>query len=469
MEKSARSAPEQKQTGVGKDAGSSEGTSDRRDAVKEVPIDDGGYSYLRFSTREQDGVELARYTNGNLRIFPAKGSDFDSSEAHGQILEIRLEGHEKPFLYEHPEHGFLLDGLPDGLGSVFRYGMNLPRKYKCITNAIELGTECTVLSLTHDEKTSVEGKQFRLPYEKFNEFVQEIDRLHNRGHSVVYRIKNVTARNLVSSATSDPHIEPGRGRLPIIQKMTDAILGNNTLEDSEVEDVINLLTDQVASVARRRTESVGQLREDLNLVTLEVLIERFSKSLNDKKRSRDESFWQSFFTDNQFALQQLFGFPVVKVSDKQLQVKPPRSDGSGAREVDFLLLNTLTKEGLIVEIKTPSATLMKDRSYRGTGSSDVFPPHQDLVKAVAQLQSQMESLQEQVTKKLADDDPLSRVHHASPRGALIVGQVSTLDAVSLESFRRYRDGLHNVTVLGFDEVAERLRALQQMLSNSTEV
>jgi hypothetical protein len=52
-----------------------------------------------------------------------------------------------------------------------------------------------------------------------------------------------------------------------------------------------------------------------------------------------------------------------------------------------------------------------------------------------------------------------------PRGAVITGRISTLDPQQRESFLRYRAGLSTVTVLGYDEVLERLKALHSTLSS----
>jgi hypothetical protein len=52
-----------------------------------------------------------------------------------------------------------------------------------------------------------------------------------------------------------------------------------------------------------------------------------------------------------------------------------------------------------------------------------------------------------------------------PRGAVITGRISTLNPQQLESFLRYRAGLSTVTVLGYDEVLDRLKALHSTLSS----
>ena len=413
------------------------------------------------------GVDMARFSGDTLRIFPKQGSDKGPDPAHHQLREIRLLGmkelpHEELSLRSGP----YLEGLPKGLGSSFHYGLNFPVRYRCIATAIEEQTSCTVLRLTHDERAEIQGTVLSVPYARFHQLVSEIDANYNRASAILGRIRAVSARNLIAEAQGQATQEPTRGRNPAIQKMTDAIRGQAQLDDTELVDLIDLLVGQADKTARRQPAAIGRLRNDLNLVTLEVLVEEYRAALDDKAKAANESFWQRFFTDNPFALQQLFGAPVAHVSTSQLQVLSPKSDGKGARITDFLLANALTGEGLVVEIKTPAARLMEEKPYRGAGSSAVLRPHNELAGAVAQLQSQKDSLRDKLRERLAYDDPLAALKHASPRGALIVGTVGNLEGSTLDSFRRYRDGLHDVALLGFDEVADRLQVLLNLLKAS---
>lgn len=422
--------------------------------------------FIRHGRKDGQGLEMARYSNGWLRVFPKEGSDAGSEPAYEQLDEICVEVTTVPVLSESDSGDIRLGGLPDGCGTYFQYGLTFPRRYRCIVTAIESHSSCRILQIVQTGQLAIVGNTIRVPLDKFKAVLAEIDTHHSRASAIVARLKAATVSNLLAEAKGEEPSEAIRGRVEIIQKMTGSILGDEQLDEAEMNSLLRLMQSQVTSAARIRPEAIGRLRNDLELVGLQVLIEKFSQALACAKSARDEYFWQGFIESNPFVLQQLFGAPVVHVDDGQLQVEPARSDRKGARITDFLLANALTGEGLIVEIKTPSAKLMETKPYRGSGSSAVLRPHRDLTGAVAQLQSQMDSLHDRLAQKLKPDDPLVRLTLPASRGALIVGRVATLHGADLESFRRYRDGLHAVTLLGFDEVLERLQSLLTLLKAS---
>jgi hypothetical protein len=217
-------------------------------------------------------------------------------------------------------------------------------------------------------------------------------------------------------------------------------------------------------VATEQPQAFGKLREDLELVTLDVLIENFSKSLTGNG-AKNEDAWQQFFKANTFALKQIFAAPVAFYGE-QVHVRSPDMKGAGGQIADFVLFNTLTRSMVLVEIKTPSAALMAKNKYRGASSAEVYPPDKELSGAVAQLQAQMESARtdfDQIVRRTPGAGPLDT---KVVKGAVIAGTLGSLDQPRKDSFVRYRNGLHGIEVITFDEVLDRLVALQTMLEES---
>lgn len=422
--------------------------------------------YWRQKSSKSPSAMMAKQAKSRLCIYPRNGIDTNSRPAYSILSEIQLEHFPNITIEVSDRHGEYISNLPKGLGSIFRYGLTFPKRYRPLVASIEkIG--CTTLRLTQDGRLEIKGDTLVCSYERFSQSIEEIDRLYNRSSTILSRIKSAIADNLTNEATGKELVDPIRGRNPAIQKLTDAYVGNSDLDEHEEGDLIDLLVERRTALARQPTTKLGRLRNDLNLVTLETLIDRFRDALDDPNHSKQESFWETFFTENPFALQQLFGAPVIHIGN-QLQVQSPRSDGGGARITDFILSNSITKEGLIVEIKTPSVSLLHEaKPYRGTGSSAIFRPSDQLSGAVAQLQSQKEALRTRLEGKIEEDDPLHSLNSASPRGALIAGRVNALSGASLKSFRRFRDGLHDVTILGFDEVVDRLEELLKLLGRGT--
>jgi hypothetical protein len=145
----------------------------------------------------------------------------------------------------------------------------------------------------------------------------------------------------------------------------------------------------------------------------------------------------------------------------------PSIRGDGARIVDFLMMNPLTRVASIVELKTPGAKLL-DKKYRGKGDAQVFPPHRDLTSAVAQLQAQIASAQSDFQEMLRRERTFERIETASLAGVVIVGSTNGLSSAQLESLHLYRSGLQSVEVVTFDEVLERLQSLRQIILSGAE-
>ena len=197
------------------------------------------------------------------------------------------------------------------------------------------------------------------------------------------------------------------------------------------------------------------------------MIQRFEARL-DGSHSADEKDWQAFFNANRFALQQIFSTPIVVVRE-QVQVGSADISGSGALIADFLCANTVTRTCVVVEIKTPSAKLVYRDPYRGQLGSPtaVHAPHRDLTGAVGQVQSHLHSAATDLALRLrrTPEENIDLVQDS--RGAVIAGRLGALQGAQLDSFLRYRSGLSGVTVIGYDEVLEHLRALQSMLQEGS--
>lgn len=153
--------------------------------------------------------------------------------------------------------------------------------------------------------------------------------------------------------------------------MTRAVSEGVPLNAAERSALVDRMTYESRQIATESPEAFGRLRDDIELASLEVLIEQFERGLRGRA-AKDEDWWQSYFEANVFALQQLFAAPVA-LYGAQLHLRMPNMFGAGSRIADFVLVNTLTRAAVVVEIRTPSTSLLGPR-YRGAGGAEVFPP-----------------------------------------------------------------------------------------------
>ena len=130
-------------------------------------------------------------------------------------------------------------------------------------------------------------------------------------------------------------------------------------------------------------------------------------------------------------------------------------DRHDAKYLDFLLAVESSSDAVLIEIKTPSTTLLGSE-YRG----GVFPPSSELSGSIAQVLSYRATLVAEIDK--IDKDRQLKV--LSPRCAVIIGdagrQLNTGD--KRRSFELYRRALRDVELLTFDELFRKAAKLAEV-------
>lgn len=415
-----------------------------------------------------DEVEMVRLDPnlGVLRIFPRVPTLFGFQDQFDQVREIRLDVADVSWndvdlvglSFRTGDLEFV--GLPKGFGTIFAYGLGLPRRYRGLVRQVEELTSCTVVHFGSATTEGVDGETFRVSLSRFERYRHAVDLTKQRASTVVSRIVDVEARNIMGELLGLDNVQPTLGRHPIIQAMTRVLTGESSLDAPERELLVAQMSAESRTVALEDPRAFGKLREDIELVSLDVLIEQFGANLDGK--AKDEPAWQDFFEKNTFALQQLFAAPIA-LYGSQLHLRLPNMHGQGGRIADFVLVNTVTRNIFIVEIKAPAAVLTGN-AYRGKGGAEVFPPGHDLSGAVTQVQAQMESARLDLPTLIARTPGVEMVETFEVRGAVIAGIVASLNDERRASFLRYRNGLTGVEVITFDEVSDRLIGLRDYLT-----
>lgn len=403
-----------------------------------------------------------------LTIFPRMRSGVSFQNQFSQVSQLQVYARslgrwdlENPITENALNQGLELVGLPDGFGKVFQYGLGLKRPYRGLIHNIEDHSNCTIVRFSDSGPEGPDSGVFNMTLQRFGNYKQAIDRNRDRGARVVRRVNAAEAHNATAGLLDLPPEVPTIGRHPVIQAMTREITEQPVLDTAERRMLVRQTSKEARIAATEAPAEFGQLRQDIELVSLEVLIEQFEKAMTGSC-AKDEAYWQRFFEINTFALQQLFAVPVV-LYKSQLTVKGVNAFGKGSRIADFMLVSTVTRSALVVEIKTPAARLTGKR-YRGSGGAEVFLPHKDLLGAVTQIQAQIESAQVHLPTLLGQTPDAQTLDTSVVRGAVIVGTAGTLGAEEQASYLRYRAGLGNVEVIAFDEVRDRLKALRQLLA-----
>jgi hypothetical protein len=424
--------------------------------------------------RPRERFEVLRFDRNQhlLRIFPRTTRHGRPVNQFRSITELQIESPRwdpANHLAEHSQYYLLYElGLPKGFNAIYEYGLGIKRDYRDFIDAIEEHTDCNVVRFVTEGPEGVEAGRatFRVSLQRFADYRRAVDRSRNRGRIAVGRVVDAETHNAIADLFDLGVVEPKYTKNPVIRALTEEVTTGHVTDAGERALLADAMTRAAPAISREAPERLVQLREDIELVSLEALIDRFEKDL-DGPHSRDEEHWQKFFNANRFALQLIFSSPIV-IARQHATVQAGDVDGRGMRITDFLCANSITHTVAVVEIKTPAAALMSSTPYRGKGTdSAVYPPHTDLSGPITQVQSQMASVPKSLASRLPNDLALDPWN--DPRGAVITGRLSTLTQEQLESFLRYRAGLSTVTVLGYDEVLERLKALHAALKSPTQI
>lgn len=211
-------------------------------------------------------------------------------------------------------------------------------------------------------------------------------------------------------------------------------------------------------------ENFENLGSAIGRARLENVISKFESNLG----IADELFWQDFFENNSWILQQVFAFPVVYLNGETYLGGKNSSgrQGSGGSATDFLLKNGSNGSFAVVEIKTPVCSLVGP-CYRGVEDSgnrnELYSIHGDLTGGVVQLENQIHIAIEHFKTTIGVD--YAELSHLNPSGVLIAGNYVALTVAQQKSFDLFRKSLGKNQIYTFDEVLEKLKILKSVYDN----
>lgn len=354
----------------------------------------------------------------------------------------------------------IFENLPPGLIKNFRYGFGLQRDYRFIIHSLEKMDDISKLFILAGPKTENRSHEntFVLNLSDYNEIRKEINRITRNSQRVARGIKTFNVDEMLqksvyenAAATIDL-----KGEVSEINQLVESSLAVKSRAhiNNAQKKAVELIAKSSAQIFQKNPESLIKLHQNIELVTLEGLIEKFESMI---ERAVSESAWQKLFTNNPFILSLAFGFPVMLVQS-QAYVGGGRVQGDGEKIADFLIKTRSTNNAAIFEIKTPQTKLVRSKAFR----EGVHGPSSDLSDSINQVSDQINKLllniyAIKVNSKLFD------LESYSVQGVLVIGHTpSELDRK--KSLDLFRANIKNINILTFDELLEKLRQLHHFLS-----
>lgn len=411
-------------------------------------------------------------SDGSVAISPLntlEGSERFFQSKYAKLRRISF-GHssaggvDSPFEEEEPnlfgpdtfEVEDFLQELPPGFVKNPQYGLGLLKDCNRLIRLIEDNSHCTELRISGGSGMRIDGEVFWMGHATWKATWSELVRINSRSNVAASRVKDSYVNNQLSGVLGLETSTASLGRHPVTRLLTTAASGEDSLTSEDQLELLSAVRVQARAASESVPATVVALQRDLELVNLDRLIERFEADL---KKPLTEEHWHEFFSSNAFALQQVFGSPVVSVASKA-SVGGIRLDGGGNKIADFLVKNPLTANVALVEIKRPSTKIVKSSAYR----DGVFGITSELSQAVTQVLDQAHQLKSHFANFKSDSRQYD-LEAYSIGCFVIAGRLPATDEPDkTKSLELFRGNSRAVSIVTFDEVLASLRLLRNLLT-----
>ena len=372
------------------------------------------------------------------------------------ITQIELHGFGLPEIGEPADVFGLLESFPVGFTQSPDYGLGLLKEYRFLPEALEVFPKVDRLVFSRKHATGISGSRFVVRYSAFDELRRAIDTCHRHALALAGEDKRHIAFNKFVHPI-DPAKYPERSRLPNERTVYEVLQSGsrNRWSRKNQRAAIQAVEKSTPEILKRNRDSLLHLRQYIELVNLEQLIGQMSDLL---EQQASESGWQRLFAENPFILNLAFGYPAV-LFQEQVAVGGTKFSLAGVKIADFILTNGLTNNLALVEIKTPKTPLFGKSVRNG-----VFPPSHELGAAVTQVLDQRYQIEGQLSQ-LKDNSDRRDVERFAIRCLVIVGTMPK-DRDRKKSFELFRESLHAVSIITFDELMLKLTQLRDFLAKA---
>lgn len=392
-------------------------------------------------------------------IYPhdtAPSADHYLQPKYARLKSIELEGFDYFPLRHIEEIDDLLASLPTGFVKDPEYGLGLLKELAPLVDAVEAIPGVERLVLSRRRPSTIAGDTYRLAFSEFEDLRLALGRTQRQAMREARIDKRVLIHNTLLTGR-DPERFPARVRPYAPDTIFKAVQARQLSARSVSVDDGRAGARLVSAAKRQMAETDAPallaLQRDIELVTLEVLIQRIDAMLGQR---HTEAAWQAFFLTNPFVLALAFNLPLVSLGG-QISVGGRNFFGVGDKIVDFLHRNPLTDNVALVEIKAASANLL-GKEYR----LGVFAPSAGLAGAVTQLLDQRYQLQKNMTG-LKDASRRYDLESYAVTGLLVAGR-RPQDPDQSKSLELFRNSLKDVALVTYDELLEKLRHLHRFLT-----
>lgn len=245
----------------------------------------------------------------------------------------------------------------------------------------------------------------------------------------------------------------------------------------KADEIINIPQDRRTFIERLLAENYGEevwselissnpdLATKLSLARIQtnrsIALETFKENL--ESNNADESFWQEFFTKNDWIFGYGLNYQFLHLLKDQPDYGGRTFKGTGSQKGDYLMRTEADSHfTVLVEIKTPSTRLLsytqKEPRQVKNPRNDVWLLSSDLLGAISQIQVNcrtwtIDSQRSENTRLLEKESTFT----VEPKGILIIGNTEELikNESIVSCFESYRRNTKSPEIITFDELYKR--------------
>jgi hypothetical protein len=194
-------------------------------------------------------------------------------------------------------------------------------------------------------------------------------------------------------------------------------------------------------------------------------LEEFRRGLSEKW---DERSWKEFFDRNKWIFGYGLDYRILRIEHSQAHVGGAGLSGTGGKIPDYAVSTTGDARFMVfVEIKTSETLLLGGSKPQRNGA---WALSRELVDGLTQVQACIHEWNSHGSKQ--DDNMeemrIKNIRSIQPKAILVIGCLAeikkTLNKVS--TFELFRQSLHGVEIITFDELYERAKFIVEHTSGS---
>jgi len=353
------------------------------------------------------------------------------------------------------------DSLPRGFLKKFTKGYGFTKIYSRIIYPLIRDHEISEIIIQENIPNKIEeGKLFLNPI--------ELDRHYPSIQSLIDQHKDeldLLVNKVLSDLLSSTYKTTPKKYIPnsISNYIKRTISKDTVLSDSDVQSLFELISFVSHESAVENSKNILKTKTKIEEHFIEEVINEFKELLITQKTDTRalESKWQQFFKKYSWIFSQLFSFPVLIFEDEAF-VGGKNIQNKGGKFADFIYRNKLTNNIVFIEIKTHNTSILNKGAYRG---DDVYSISKSLSGGLNQVLNQKENFQHEFYS-LKVKNKNEEFESYNPKCLIVIGQVSKLTPEKIEAFELIRSNSKDVEIITFDEVLEKIKGLQSIMTNS---